>query len=93
MNENSNYVVTINKKDFFVEQDEFMEIKNERFSNLKILKDVEKYERITGLLNELSKVKSINTSPNINTHCKTVPLAPAATRVSFATPVENTVSV
>ena len=40
MNENSNYVVTINKKDFFVEQDEFMEIKNERFSNLKILKDV-----------------------------------------------------
>ena len=68
MNENSNYVVTIKKKDFYVEQDEFMEIKHEQFSNLKILKDVGKYERITGLLNELSKVKSINTSQNTNTY-------------------------
>ena len=50
--------VTINKKVFFVEQNEFMEIKNERFSNLKILDDVHKYERITGLLHELSKVTS-----------------------------------
>lgn len=57
MTESSN-CVTINKKVFFVEQNEFMEIKNERFSNLRILKDVDKYERITGLLHELSKVTS-----------------------------------
>ena len=68
MNKNPNYVVSINKKDFFVEQDEFMKIKHETFSNLIILKDVGKYERITGLLSEMTKVKSINTSPNINTH-------------------------
>jgi len=57
MTESSN-CVTINKKVFFVEQNEFIEIKNERFSNLRILKDVDKYERITGLLHELSKVTS-----------------------------------
>jgi predicted O-methyltransferase YrrM len=56
--------VTINKKDFHVKQDEFLEIKHETFSNLKILKDVGKYERIMGLLQELSKVKPMNT----NTH-------------------------
>ena len=55
MNENTKHI-SINKKDFFVENYEFSEIKNERFSNLIILKDVDKYERITGLLNELSKV-------------------------------------
>lgn len=55
MNENTKHI-RINKKDFFVENHEFSEIKNERFSNLIILKDVDKYERITGLLNELSKV-------------------------------------
>jgi hypothetical protein len=42
--------VIINKKDFFVENYEFSEIKHETFSNLKILKDVGKYERIMGLL-------------------------------------------
>ena len=68
MNKNPNYVVSIKKKDFHVEQDEFMEIKHETFSNLIILKDVGKYERITGLLSEMTKVKSINTLPNINTH-------------------------
>ena len=56
--------VTINKKDFFIEQDEFSEIKHETFSNLRILKDVGKYERIMGLLQELTKVKPTNT----NTH-------------------------
>ena len=63
MSESSNRV-TINKEVFFVEQNEFMEIKHETFSNLKILKDVDKYERIMGLLQELSKVKPTNT----NTH-------------------------
>ena len=66
MNKNPNYIVSINKKDFHVEQDEFMEIKHETFSNLKIFKDVGKYERITGLLSEMTRVKSINTSPNTN---------------------------
>jgi hypothetical protein len=55
MTENTKHI-SINKKDFFVENYEFSEIKNEQFSNLRILKDVDKYERITGLLNELSKV-------------------------------------
>ena len=63
MTESSNRV-TINKKVFFVEQDEFLEIKHETFSNLRILKDVGKYERIMGLLQELTKVKPTNT----NTH-------------------------
>ena len=63
MTESSNRV-TINKKFFFVEQDEFLEIKHETFSNLRILKDVGKYERIMGLLQELTKVKPTNT----NTH-------------------------
>ena len=49
--------ISINKKDFFVESNEFLEIKNEVFSNLRILKDVDKYERIIGLVHELSKVK------------------------------------
>jgi predicted O-methyltransferase YrrM len=53
--------VTINKKVFFVENDEFSEIKHERFSNLRILKDVGKYQRIMGLLSELTKVTSANT--------------------------------
>jgi hypothetical protein len=50
MTENTKHI-SINKKDFFVENYEFSEIKNEQFSNLRILKDVDKYERITGLLN------------------------------------------
>ena len=62
--------VTINKKDFFVENYEFSEIKHETFSNLKILKDVGKYERIMGLLCELTKVTSANT--NTNTHTCTL---------------------
>jgi predicted O-methyltransferase YrrM/tetratricopeptide (TPR) repeat protein len=60
--------VTINKKDFFVENYEFLEIKHERFSNLKIFKDVGKYERVTGLLNELTRVMSTNMWPYKNTH-------------------------
>ena len=50
--------VIINKKDFFVENYEFSEIKHETFSNLKILKDLGKYERIMGLLYELTNVTS-----------------------------------
>ena len=68
MTETINYV-SLNKKNFHVEQDEFMEIKHETFSNLKILKDVGKYERITGLLSEITKVSatpSISTKISIN---------------------------
>ena len=62
--------VTINKKDFFVKNYEFSKINIEQFSNLLILKDVDKYERVTGLLNELSKVISPNT--NTSTHACTL---------------------
>ena len=68
MTETINYV-SLNKKNFHVEQDEFMEIKHETFSNLKILKDVGKYESITGLLSEITKVSatpSISTKISIN---------------------------
>ena len=94
MSELSNNV-TINKKYFFVEQDEFMEIKHEGFSNLKILKDVGEYERITGLLCELTKVTAATTRTNANTNKPPVKrVFPLATEneVPAVTPVSKTVA-
>jgi predicted O-methyltransferase YrrM len=65
MNENSNKVVSINKKEWVVELFEFMEIKHNEFSNLKILKDVGKYERIAGLFHNLTKVSNTTNMTNI----------------------------
>ena len=48
MTENNN-IVFIDKKYFFVEEYEFTQIKKETFSNLKMLKGIGEYERITGL--------------------------------------------
>ena len=72
MNEHTHYAehtrfVTINKKGYSVENHEFPEIKSDRFSNLRILKDVDKYERITALLYELTKATSANTYTHTHT--------------------------
>ena len=77
MNEHTHYAehtrfVTINKKGYSVENHEFPEIKSDRFSNLRILKDVDKYERITALLYELTKATSANTYTHTHTHTHTL---------------------
>lgn len=66
MTENNN-TVFINKKDFFVEKYEFTQIENEIFSNLKMLKGMGEYERVSGLLQELTNVTCANSSKSIHT--------------------------
>jgi len=66
MIENNN-TVFINKKDFFVEKYEFTQIENEIFSNLKMLKGMGEYERVSGLLQELTNVTCANSSKSIHT--------------------------
>ena len=66
MTEDNNFIF-INKKDFFVEKYEFTQIENEVFLNLKMLKGMGEYERVSGLLHELTNVTCANSSKSMHT--------------------------
>ena len=60
-------MVLIDKKEFTVNEDEFVVLPHKEYTNLKILDKVGYYERIIGLISELTKtIKIVDRFFNIN---------------------------